>query len=290
MLRGLPENAPINISMYVRYNATTHKNSYGVGQAASQAIGAAIEWQTDQHQIVGFHLENKLCKVGAMLRSQGQHITCPGHERCSATLPAVDPILEYAIGKQIGHSFAHDDVAIRYVAAPHLKPNRNTFRALTVNFQSIKAKRTSFWMLLSEVNLDIVNETWLHEMVYEREVLPGGCHVIAGRDRKDHHVDVAIIAKDSITGTEINVKTEFPAVLFECRMNNPCIIGALHRPPNTDQSYKEELSFKIREQHSDNPRATIWNAGDANDWEPDVISRNSNPCKLVGAFLITCMA
>ncbi|KAI0220835.1 hypothetical protein LSAT2_027708 [Lamellibrachia satsuma] len=45
------------------YNSTTHKNSYGVGQAASQAIGAAIEWQTGQHQIVGFHLENKLCKT-----------------------------------------------------------------------------------------------------------------------------------------------------------------------------------------------------------------------------------
>ena len=182
----------------------------------------------------------------------------------------------------------------KFATASQLKPNRNTFRALEVNFQSIKAKRTSFWMLLSEVKLDIVNETLLHEMVYEREVLPGGCHVIAGQDRKDHHVDVAIIAKDSITGTEINVKTEFTAVLFECRMNNPCIIGALHRPPNTEQSCMEELSFKIREQHSDNPRANIWIAGDANlpdnDWETGVISRKSNPCKLVGTFLVPCMA
>ena len=116
ILRGLPENAPINISMDVRYNSTTVKNSYGVGQAALQAIRAAIEWQTDQHQIVGFHLENKLCKVGSMLRSQGHNVTCPGHERCSATLRAVDPISEYDIGKQIGHSFAQDNVAIRYVA------------------------------------------------------------------------------------------------------------------------------------------------------------------------------
>ena len=35
ILRGLPENAPINISMDVRYNSTTAKNSYGAGQAAS---------------------------------------------------------------------------------------------------------------------------------------------------------------------------------------------------------------------------------------------------------------
>ena len=86
ILRGLPENAPINISMDVRYNSTTVKNSYGAGQAALQVIGAAIEWQTDQHQIVAFHLENKLCKVRSMLCSQGHNVTCPGHERCSATL------------------------------------------------------------------------------------------------------------------------------------------------------------------------------------------------------------
>ena len=115
ILRGLPENAQINISMDVRCNSTTVKNSYGAGQAVSQAIGAAIEWQTDQHQLVGFRLENKLCKVGSMLRSQGHNVTCPGYERCSVTLRAVDPISEYDIGKQIFHSLAQDNVAIRYV-------------------------------------------------------------------------------------------------------------------------------------------------------------------------------
>ena len=86
ILRGLPENFPINISMDVRYNATAHKNSYRVRQAASQAIGAAIEWQTDQHQIVGFDVENKLCKVGAMLRSQGQNVTCRWKATCKSPI------------------------------------------------------------------------------------------------------------------------------------------------------------------------------------------------------------
>ena len=67
-------------------------------------------------QTVGFHLENKLCKVGSMFRSQGQNVTCPDFERCSATLREVDLISENAVGKYIGHSFAKDNVAIRLLA------------------------------------------------------------------------------------------------------------------------------------------------------------------------------
>ena len=80
VLRGLPANAPINISMDVRYNSTSLKNSYGCGQSASQAVGTAIEWQTDKHEILGFHMENKLCKLGSSLRNQGQNVSCTGHQ------------------------------------------------------------------------------------------------------------------------------------------------------------------------------------------------------------------
>ena len=97
VLRGLPANAPINISMDVRYNSTSLKNSYGCGQNASQAVGTAIEWQTDKHEILGFHMENKICKLGSSLHNQGQNVSCPGHQGCTATVRVVDPISEYEI-------------------------------------------------------------------------------------------------------------------------------------------------------------------------------------------------
>ena len=116
VLRGLPANAPINISMDVRYNSTSPKNSYGCGQSASQAVGTAIEWQTDKHEILGFHMENKLCKLGSSLRNQGQNVSCTGHQGCTATIRVVDPMSEYEIGRQIGVSFAQQQVGLKFVA------------------------------------------------------------------------------------------------------------------------------------------------------------------------------
>ena len=102
--------------MAVRYNSTSLKNSYGCGQSASQAVGTAIEWQTDKHEILGFHMENKLCKLGSSLRNQGQNVSCTGHQGCTATIRVVDPMSEYEIGRQIGVSFAQQQVGLKFVA------------------------------------------------------------------------------------------------------------------------------------------------------------------------------
>ena len=67
-LRGLPEDAPINISVDVRYNSTNAKKSYSCGgQNASQALGTAFSWQTGEWEIIAFQLDNKLCKLGSSL-------------------------------------------------------------------------------------------------------------------------------------------------------------------------------------------------------------------------------
>ncbi|CAC5370246.1 unnamed protein product [Mytilus coruscus] len=55
-----------------------------MGQNASQAIGIACENETDNHDIIGFHLVNKLCWVGAWLRGKGYDVECPNHEYCTA--------------------------------------------------------------------------------------------------------------------------------------------------------------------------------------------------------------
>ena len=51
---------------------------------------------------------------------------------------------------------------------------KRRLRVISVNFQSIKAKRELFWSLLKQTNPDIIlaSETWLHPGIHDCEVLP----------------------------------------------------------------------------------------------------------------------
>ena len=60
-LRGLPEDAPVTISMDSRYNSARITGSYHTGQNASQAIGVVVEQQSRCQDIVALHIQNKLC-------------------------------------------------------------------------------------------------------------------------------------------------------------------------------------------------------------------------------------
>ena len=176
------------------------------------------------------------------------------------------------------------------------RPRHDMLRVLTVNFQSIKAKKTPFWLLLEETNPDIVIgcETWLHPGIYEREVIPNGYHFVARKDRAtDHHGGVIIAAKDSLIGTEIPIQTsaEFVAASFNCQGQAPLIIGAIYRPPKNDQAYTDELCNKIRDLQSQYQKATIWIAGDANlpdiDWESQSICGHNYLLKINQTLLNT---
>lgn len=116
-LRKLPEDSPVNISSDVRYNSSSMINRGKMGQSASQAIGVAIEHHTDQKQIVGLCVENKLCPKGARLRSRGIQAKCPGgHKGCTATRAMAEPFTERDIGKKLGEDMAKDGVPVKYVA------------------------------------------------------------------------------------------------------------------------------------------------------------------------------
>ncbi|CAC5392504.1 unnamed protein product [Mytilus coruscus] len=70
-----------------------------MGQNASQAIGIACENETDNHDIIGFHLVNKLCWVGAWLRGKGYDVECPNHEYCTANTNRYDPLRRRILGR-----------------------------------------------------------------------------------------------------------------------------------------------------------------------------------------------
>ena len=114
-LRGLPQTAPINVSLDSRYNSQTITGTYKQGTNASQAVGLAIECQTDSRDIIGVYTENKLCWVGASLRNKGYDVECPGgHANYTATIAPEDPISEYNIGKQLGRQMTGQSVFVKH--------------------------------------------------------------------------------------------------------------------------------------------------------------------------------
>ena len=116
VLRGLPESSPIDVSVDVRYNSQTIAGRGKWGQTATQATGMMIENHTDQHQIIGVYVENKLCYTGAWLRGKGFNVTCPGgHIDCTATRAAAEPFSEYDIGKKLGSELAMQGILLKYV-------------------------------------------------------------------------------------------------------------------------------------------------------------------------------
>ena len=56
----LPQTAQTNVSLDSRYNSQTIDGTYKQGTYALQAVGLAIECQTDSRDIIGVYTENKL--------------------------------------------------------------------------------------------------------------------------------------------------------------------------------------------------------------------------------------
>ena len=175
------------------------------------------------------------------------------------------------------------------------KINKRCLRVLTVNFQSIKSKRETFWSMLEYTEPDIIiaSETWLHPGNAEKEVLPDNYRFVARKDKKsDPHGGVAIIAKSDIEGVELdlNTNTEFVAASFSCKvLKKPLIVGSLYRPPNSGIPYTEELRNIISSLQSKHKDSTLWIGGDANlpdiDWKSSTVTGHNYLLPINNAFI-----
>ncbi|CAG2248518.1 unnamed protein product [Mytilus edulis] len=111
---GLNKNSPVKLQMDGTYQSVHIKSRHKMGQNASQVIGIACENETDNHDIIGFHLVNKLCWVGAWLRGKGYDIECPNHEYCTSNTNRYDPLSEKDLGYEIGKKIAKLDLLVDY--------------------------------------------------------------------------------------------------------------------------------------------------------------------------------
>ena len=114
--RGLDENSPLIVEFDVRYGGARPTTGYRPGPGAPEGVGLLVENVTTDKSIIGVYVENKLCYKGAWLRRQGQNITCPGHEGCTATISPSELISEQKIANEIGKHLAQ----VQRVMVSHL--------------------------------------------------------------------------------------------------------------------------------------------------------------------------
>lgn len=216
-LRNLPEDSPVNISIDVRYNSSSITSRNKMGQSATQAIGVAIENHTDQKQIVGLCLENKLCPKGALLRSKGIQATCPGgHRGCTATKRMAEPFTEQDIGRKLGQEMSKQGIPVKYVTTDgDGRSADGVGMAMSRSFPNLRVRRQADTTHMGQSQFRRVMKASFSE-----EMLPGTSaeelklqHKMLAADIKHRsHVIFQTLYKEH-AGAIHKIKSKMPAVI-----------------------------------------------------------------------------
>ena len=129
------------------------------------------------------------------------------------------------------------------------KINTDNIKVLTINFQSIKAKRESFWNLVESSKPDVILgcETWLKPTISNQEIAPPG-YSIYRKDRDDGYGGVLVAVKSNFISSEVDIafQSELVAVQVEGTGSSPLIIASLYRQPNRNIDHTISLCNDIR--------------------------------------------
>jgi len=172
-------------------------------------------------------------------------------------------------------------------SSPPYNSDENPIKLLSLNIQSIMAKKASFDNLLQEHDPDIIaiSETWLKPEILSSEFLSPDYNVFR-RDRPDGHGGVLIACRNSLNCHRLSTNYDTEAVACQLTLANhqTLIVCAFYRPPNRQlESVTNLCDFfrSIIDQHSDSP---IWIAGDLNlpniNWNTNHISSSAYPSNL----------
>ena len=123
----------------------------------------------------------------------------------------------------------------------------NILKVLTINFQSLRAKRQAFWNLVDSSKPDVILgcETWLRSTITTQEVMPPG-YVTYRNDRSDGY-GVLVAVKDTLFSSEVDIETksELIAVQIEGEGKLPLIVASLYRLPNRNIEHMHTLCSDI---------------------------------------------
>ena len=124
-------------------------------------------------------------------------------------------------------------------------------KVLTINFQSIKGKRETFWNLSESSKPDIILgcETWLKTTVTNQEIIPPGYKVYR-KDRHDWHGGLLVIATSCYINNivDVSIHSELIAVHIEgVDTNSSLVVASFYQQPNRDIDHTHSLCQDLKE-------------------------------------------
>jgi exonuclease III len=169
---------------------------------------------------------------------------------------------------------------------------QHSFRIISLNLQSIRAKKASFMNLVDSAKPDIIvrTESWLRPDIHNSEFTAPGYTVIARRDRQNGYGRVFIMTKSNTPFDELytSKQSELVAISVGRNNNQPLVIAGLYRPPRGTQDQAEQICTEVQELVRNHASAPFWLTGDFNlpdiSWKHN-ISGNQNALGVNNAFL-----
>lgn len=156
-------------------------------------------------------------------------------------------------------------------------------RCVTVNFQSLKNKKSELLVMIDTLKPDIIfgNETWLDNSISSEEFFPKDLNFsIYRKDRKKPAKNgkfyggvLLAISNEFISSelTELNTDCEIIWASINLIGSKTLYISSFYRPPSDDENGLLEFEKSLKLINPKNP--DIWISGDmnfpGNSWDPD---------------------
>ena len=163
---------------------------------------------------------------------------------------------------------------------------------LSLNTQSVIAKKAPFGNLISERNPDIIalSETWLKPEILSSEFFPAG-YKIFRKDRHDGYGGVLLACRDSLNCHQLFIDSEAEIVACQIAFDNQesLIICAFYRPPSKELESVLKLCDTFEYILSLHPHLPMWLVGDLNlpniDWNHYCIRNSVYPSSLCDTII-----
>lgn len=183
-----------------------------------------------------------------------------------------DESLSSSFGSPLAQSSPHPEVDTQTPGNKHTyKTTPNNLRAVIINFQSLRKKKTDLQITIDNTDPDLIfgSETWLDPSIATSEIFPEG-YTVYRKDRNSRGGGVLLAIKNSLSSAhqpELDTEAEMIWAKISPPNSRDLYLCSYYRPPKSDtlQELRQSIS-KI----SQNAAHNIWVAGDFNcpniDW------------------------